>query len=429
MGGDLVVALGSATANGHTLFGQNCHRPSRECQVLHHLPGRTFAPGEMAAAPYAEVPQVRRTWAVLGCQPQGAWGCTFGVNEHQVAAGCTAWRSRLARERPGLAGPDLVRLGLERAASARQAVDVLTDLVGRHGQADGDHTFLVADPAEAFAIEAAGAAWAVQEIGQVRAASDVGVIRQDWDRLAPGLADDAIGRGWWPADGSKLDFVGTLGGDPARRGPALRRWGRATLLLEQQNGHIDVPFLRRLLADHFDGTPHEIGLLDPAPVTPLCQHGGPPARLTTAASLVVDLSAAPDHVPVVWCAFGPPCQAAYFPVLLDGDLPSAYTVGGVLVNPDSLWWRAYQLADSVGRDERRRAAVRDAVEELQIRFDRDAEEFAAEAGALRRQAAGAARRRLAESLLQNHLERFEEMVQELLGASQRTAVLARPDDR
>src|SRR5262249_16931310 len=156
-------------------------------------------------------------------QPLGLWGYQHGVNEHRVALGCAGWRSTLTCPRPGLLGADLVRLALERCRGARQAVDLITDLIERHGQgrfpgcappAEAAHVSLVADQQEAFTVEAAGAAWAAQEIHAVRAVSDVGVIRQDWSRIAHGLAGHAIDQGWWPADGSKLDFAGTLSAEP-----------------------------------------------------------------------------------------------------------------------------------------------------------------------------------------------------------------------
>jgi dipeptidase len=447
MGSDLVVALGPATGNGQTLLGQNCHRPPRECQVLRRVPGRAFAPGETVPLRAVEVPQPRHTFTVLGCQPHGAWGYLFGVNERQVAAGCAAWRSKLADERPGLTGPELVRLALERAGCAHHAGEVLADLLARHGQAEGDGVFLVADPGEALVVEAAGPGWAMQAIHQVRAVSDVAVIRQDWDRLAPGLGARAISSGWWPEDGSKLDFAGALSDNPTGRASALRRWGRATLLLEEQNGRVTPEFVRRLLADHYEGTRHEVDPLAPVeaagpvalatrrplgapdrpsagPVTPLCQHGGEAGRLGTAASLVACLAADPDHSPVIWCAFGPPCLSASFPVLLDGEMPPAFSCGGSLFRADSLWWRAQQLVGSVGGDPRRAAAVREALARLQARFEQQAEEYVGEAAILRRRGETEELSRLAGSLMQSLVERFEEVAQRLLAPGPRRPALA-----
>src|SRR5262249_42137385 len=91
-----------------------------------------------------------------------------------------------------------------------------------------------------------------------RALNEVCHLRQDWNRISPGLADLAIGRGWWPADGSKLDFEGTMCPGSAGRPASLRRYGRATLLLEQQNGQLDVTTLRRVLSDHFEGCDDEL---------------------------------------------------------------------------------------------------------------------------------------------------------------------------
>jgi secernin len=416
MGSDLVVALGRATGTGQTLFGQNCHRPPDEPPALRRVPGRPFAPDDTVRAPHAELPQARQTFTVLGSQPPGAWGYEHGVNEHQVAAGCAVWRSRLAGGGTGLLGPDLVRLALERSTCARRAVDVLADLLVRHGQPADDHAFLIADPREAFAVEAACDAWAVQELAQVRAQSDVAVIRQDWDRLAPGLAGRAIARGWWPEDGSKLDFAGSLSAEPKGRASALRRWGRATLLLEQQNGHIDVPFLRRLLADHYDGTPHEVDPLDAfGRVTPLCRHATGGARSATVASFVAALAPDPGQVPIVWCALGPPCLGVHFPLFLDGELPAAFAPappGGACLAS-----RARLLTDWVGTDAERLDLARDVLDRLQGRFDQEAEEFVPEAAALKQRGARAELGAVAGSLMQSHVERFDEALDALLGSA------------
>jgi secernin len=426
MGCDMLVALGPATVNGQTLFGLNTHRPPREPQTLHKVPGRSYALGELVHAQFVGLPQVRRTCTVLGSQPHGLWGFQSGVNEHQVALGCSSWGSRLERPEPGLLGTDLVRLTLERSHNARQAVDVLVDLIERHGQGRfpcnlsdwaNDNIFLIADRAEAFVVEAAGAAWAAQEIGEVRAVSDVGVIRQDWDRIARGVAGHAIAQGWWPEDGSKLDFAHTLSEEPAGRHSALRRWGRATVLLEEQDRHIDSVFLRRALSDHYSGKSYEVKPSDnTSAVAPLCQHSSGPARFATVSSLVIALGAEPRHVPIAWYAFGPPCLSVHFPVFLEGRLPPAFSAGGAFYHSDSLWWRTQELIGSLGSDSHRWLIVAKALEHLQARFDADVEEILVEAAALKQRGAADDCERLTGSLMQSHVERYDEVLEELVPA-------------
>jgi secernin len=414
MAGDMVVALGRA-AGGGAVFGHNSHRPAGEFQRLVRLPAREAPAGEAVQAQHVRLPQARQTCAVLGSQPAGCWGLQHGVNEHRVAAGCSSWHGLLSCPRPGLTGADLTRLALERGRSARQAVDVLTDLIARHGQGRGgaageaDAAFLVADPAEAFAVEAAGSAWVVQEVREARAAGDVGIIRQDWDRIAPGLAEEVIGRGWYQADGSKLDFAGSLCASPVGEASALRRWGRATVLLERESGRVNAAFVRRLLADHYRGTRFET---DPArgPAEPvaLCRHGGGRGQLLTGASLVAELSGGPDDLPLAWCAFGPPCVSVYFPVFVEAELPAALN-GDVRTQPPGGVWRLGQrLRDRLGREPRRWEAARTRMGQLQARFDQETADFAAEAAALAREGRRDEARRLAGLLTHSHVERFED---------------------
>jgi secernin len=416
MGGDTVVALGRATVDGYTLLGHNSDRPVGESQRLCQTPGRSHSAGEMVPAQCIQLPQARQTYAVLGHQPAGLWGYTHGVNEHGVAVGHTAWRSKLQGPRPGLIGTDLVRLTLERVRTAQQAVDLVTELVAHHGQGnfpdgptavEGDAALLVADAREAFALECAGSSWVMQEVQQVRAATNVGIVRQDWNRIAPGLASRAIERGWWPGDGSKLDFAGAVSAEPLGEASALRRWGRATLLLEQQSGHIDVAFLRRLLSDHYEGMQSEVDPLQPAVgPTPLCRHAHAAGGLATAASLVVRLGAEPGEVCVAWCAFGPPCAGVYFPLFLEGELPAAFTGAA----SEGLGRRVERLHAHLRQSPKRWEQARASFGLLQARIDQEAEEFVEEATALKRRGASAELQRQAGLFMQHHLERFEEVL-------------------
>jgi hypothetical protein len=332
-----------------------------------------------------------------------------------VTAGCTALRTRLQGSQRGLIGTDLVRLGLERAASARQAVDLITDLIGRYGQGvyagcspedRHDAALLIADRREAFAIEASGSYWVYQEIQQVRAMSDVSTVHQDWDRIARGLAGYAIESCWWPGDGSKLDFAQAVGGGLAADTSALRRWGRATLLLEEQNGWIDLACVRRLLSDHYETAEDDVDLPadDTGPV-PLCRHQGP---RRTAASLIASLG----EVPVAWHAMGPPCTSVYFPVLLDADLPPALGPAG----PARGGWvaaRLRQLHDQIGSDEAQGDAVRATFALLQARLDADLEEFLAESAHHFTHGDREEFGRLAGLFMEHTVERFEAVLESL----------------
>jgi secernin len=413
MGCDMVVALGSASVNAVTIFGNNVHAPHGTTLSVRREFGRAFCPGEILRRGDVEILQARQTCTVLGWQASGMWGYSHGINENRVVAGLATWQSKLAKTDGGLTGSDLVRLALERSHSARHAVDLITDLVTRHGQGHGgggDNIFLVADPQEAYVLEAAGSYWAWTECCERRAVSDVGLLRQDWQRLSPGLAEDVIARGWWNDDGSKLDF-GSLGATPcvgplpaANRpgsygdGAALRRWGRASLLLEQQAGHIDESYMRRLLSDHFDGTPLEVDPANPGdgPV-PVCQHG---AEISTVASFLAPL--ATDAVPMAWCTFGPPCLSVYLPLFLDGELPDAYSQ----TEHDSLW-HPRRLTDVMTRQSQRWNSWRSTLSQLQARIDQETDDFLAEAEALRARGEHRTVQRQATLFMQNHLEQLE----------------------
>jgi secernin len=413
MPGDIVVAHGRATVDGGTLFGHNSDLAAGDGMSLQLVSGRSFAAGEMVQTQFLKLPQVRDTFTVLGSQPAGYWGYEHGVNEHGVALARTSLQSKLACAGPALTGPDLVRLALERSRSALKAVDLIIDCVERHGQGRFagcpvqlacDNAFVVADAEQAFVVEAAGQHWVFQEIQEVGAISDVSLVRQDWGRISRGLAGHAIAQGWWPADGSKLDFAGAVSEDPVGPCSALRRWGRALMMLEQQSGHIDLPFFRRLLADHYE-TMHSTG----------------DCGTYTAASLVVTLGGKGSRLQPVWCAFGPPCITVYFPVFLEGELPAAFSLCGSGRVENSVAALVARLNDQLKHCPQQLPMVAEAIASLQARFDQEAEEFAKDAGALKQSGGLEELKRQAAHLMQHHLEQFQNVIDGLISREREPA--------
>ncbi|MBM3996534.1 MAG: hypothetical protein FJ303_20635 [Planctomycetes bacterium] len=398
MGSDMIVALKEASANGTTLFGLNHHAEPDARHSVQVNPGQMHDPGEMLHVGLIEIPQVRQTNSVLGLQRVGQWGFTHGINEHRVAIGVTGWHSRLASNGTSLTGDDLVRLALERSHKAHHAVEVLTDLLERYGQtpatAPRDSILLIADSDEAFVLETAGRYWALLECGHTRVVTDAAMIRQDWRRLAPGLATYVIEQGWWNDDGSKIDFVRCLAEKTPITSVASKRWGHASLALAQQQGAIDLYFLRRMLGDHFVQNRDFL----------------PNAKTALASSFLVDLHAE-DQPPIAWVAFGAPKVELYFPVCMQGQLPAGFGEG-IPASP-SIQERINNLQRLTLGNERAHLAT--TIERLQARFDQDAEEFLHKAQDYSNHGKPYLVGQFATEMMHLHVELFDKDYRRLLG--------------
>ena len=183
---DVLVALAPATATGRTLFAKNSDRPPDEAQVIEWSPPRV----DSAPVRATHIDVEAHVGSTLGCvlsRPTWGWGAEHGVNEAGVAVGNTTVYTTLdpRGSAVGLTGMDLVRLALERSATASDAVDLIVRLIGRYGQGGSGHdphhapqgrpywnSFLVADSASAFVIDTSGVEFAVETVVSTRAISN-----------------------------------------------------------------------------------------------------------------------------------------------------------------------------------------------------------------------------------------------------------------
>lgn len=175
---DCLVALSAHTADNHTLFAKNSDRPPTEAQFMRWNPSRRDA--DVTRATYIEVEALDgETLACAMSMPDWCWGAEHGINEAGVAIGNeTIYTTLDPRGAPNaLIGMDVVRLGLERATSSLNAVQVMSELITRHGQGGSGHdtrngerarpywsSFLIADANDAWVMETSGTEIATHQV-------------------------------------------------------------------------------------------------------------------------------------------------------------------------------------------------------------------------------------------------------------------------
>ncbi|MDE7465820.1 MAG: C69 family dipeptidase [Muribaculaceae bacterium] len=132
-------------ADSHNLYG-----------MLTHTPAAKHAPGEMRKVvewdtnkPLGEIPQPSETYNVVG-----------NINEHQLAIGESTWGGHKELvDTTGQAIIDygsLIQIALERCKTAREAVELMGDLVNKYGYASSGESFSIADKNEVWVMEMIG---------------------------------------------------------------------------------------------------------------------------------------------------------------------------------------------------------------------------------------------------------------------------------
>jgi secernin len=371
---DTFVALSGHTADGSIVFGKNSDRDPNEAQALEWHPPREYPAGTEVQCTYLRIPQARRTNGVLISRPHWIWGAEMGANDRGVVIGNEAVFTRRERSAtPGLIGMDHLRLALERADSARAALDTITELLARYGQT-GKHgprvyhnSFLIADPEGAWVLETAGEFWAAKRVQGYGAISNGLTIGAEFDESSPGLADAARKLGLLRR-GADLDFAQCFA-DPFYRtfiGCRPRR-SRALAVLGAREGRMSVGEAFALLRDHGK----EGGEYRPDGhflMSRICSHAANAIARDSAQSTGSLVASMKGTDRTFWATgTSAPCTGLFKPVWLEGDvLPDLGPTPGPTFDEASLWWRHERMHRTALRDLPRALAMlapeRDALE-------------------------------------------------------------------
>jgi len=137
------ASMVSYSADSHILYG-----------ALYYLPSKDYPEGSMRIVRewdtgkiMGEIPEAKHTYSVIG-----------NMNEHQLLIGESTWGGRLElMDSKGIIDyGSMMYIALQRAKTAREAIDVMTSLVEEYGYASEGESISIADTKEVWIMDIIG---------------------------------------------------------------------------------------------------------------------------------------------------------------------------------------------------------------------------------------------------------------------------------
>jgi dipeptidase len=351
-------------------------------------PKRTTGPEDTDRIPWGAIPQVSETWKFMNA----AYPI---MNEHQLAIGetTTGGKRELKSNEGIIDAPELYRLVLQRARTAREAIRVADELTKQYGYIDWGECLTFADPEEVWFFEIlgpgagkVGAVWAAVRIPDDEiavSANSVRILELDLDDPDHYLASDNVyslaeEMGWWDADASEPFRFAYAYASRNSLYSRRREWRALSLLAPSLNldpnaenypisvrpdDKVSVAEVLEIFRDAYEGTPYDMtrrltvvnraGETVKSPVAnpfmnaDLRELLGVERERTIASPYATYLQVTqsrswlPDPIGgVVWLGYDNPATTPHIPFYIGiSQMPESYMVDGRRAyRRDSAWW-------------------------------------------------------------------------------------------
>jgi len=385
------IAGKKATADGSVLSTHNEDLRADTCQRVEVFPGKTFKDGEIEYLGSGEaLPWVKEKYKIIqfnsGFDPLNYnYDNPNCVNQFGVSSWDDAMTPRKelvdieSKNKNLVDSKELKRIPVERAKTAREAVQILGSLVDTFGMIRAGLCYGIADANEGWIVEVTqGKHWVAQ-----RVPDDMVVMRSNCYRIgevdladtknflgSADLIDYAVKQGWWdPKSGVPFNFADAYGSPDSLKsaGNTWREWGGLNFFKPSLKLAIDAPIpyvaergvVNGVVPDkkitvemcmeferiHYEGTPQD--------ATNGYKEGSPhwtPNRVicvnTTNSSSVVQARAwLPTEIgTVIWRADKTPCLSVYVPWYVGiTSTPVEFRTGTEIPSDNSAWWTYSKL--------------------------------------------------------------------------------------
>ena len=333
---DTYVSLGNWSKHGNVIFGKNSDRLDTEVQLITYSPRKNYSSGEELHCTHISIPQINETAAIILSQPYWMWGAEMGANEYSVVIGNESVQTREPLKEVGLLGMDLLRLGLERGKTAKEALNVMTNLLERHSQG-GFHSlkqynyhnsYILADSNEAYVLETAGDWWVAEIVKDFRSISNHISIRGKGDMRRDGIIEHAVEKGYC-TDDNDFDFKMTFSRIPLpEKFPINDRDGCSLNQLYSNERMITVPLMMEFLREH------EVGI---------CRH----TKKDQTVGSQVSLLRKDNKKSVHWFTGSTiPCLSIYKPYIFPADKFNILQLGPYSsIDPSWFWIKHFDFIE------------------------------------------------------------------------------------
>lgn len=351
-----MVATGTATKTGEVILAKNSDRPINEGQPLCYYPAKDYPLGEEVKCTYISIPQVEHTYACMGSRPYVFFGFEHGINEYGVVIGNEQVSGREIPERQwGLIGMDILRLALERASTAEEAVAIMGNLLEVYGTGGDPGTripafnsnYIVADGKEAYLFESHQRSWVAKRVDDVGYLSNCYSIGEDYTVIGREAIREAEEKGWIHA-GQPFSAVKAWTVDDClfAESEGFARYARLNTLMHPKEP-LTLRSMMANLRDHYEDTflsniPYNKAT---AKIPSICSHPGGVSGCATAASVVAVVR---KNVPreltfTYWGSMAPPCCSIFRPFYNIDWLPQDIQRAEAIYQEQHHWWRFIEL--------------------------------------------------------------------------------------